>query len=188
DIRQIKGTACNLISQPRYLQPRKKRAYVLVMERFGYGLLRAPVKSINWDAKVKVPMNEINAAERMRVAAFERSDGDRILKIMYALQRRPRSLGACDRVEHGDVLRLSAVRGQIVQDGLISVDTVARQCACAARHLLSARQVEVALGAASSINSIRNSPRRDRGDRHAHACCHSRRRFCRGVLRTGFGT
>jgi regulator of protease activity HflC (stomatin/prohibitin superfamily) len=50
-----------------------------VMEGFGYGILKALVTDIDPDAKVKASMNEINAAQRMRVAATERGEADRIL-------------------------------------------------------------------------------------------------------------
>jgi len=55
-----------------------------VMEGFGYGILKALVTDIDPDAKVKVSMNEINAAQRMRVAATERGEADRILKVKAA--------------------------------------------------------------------------------------------------------
>ena len=56
----------------------------LVMEGFGYGILKALVTDIDPDAKVKESMNEINAAQRMRVAATERGEADRILKVKSA--------------------------------------------------------------------------------------------------------
>jgi regulator of protease activity HflC (stomatin/prohibitin superfamily) len=55
-----------------------------VMEGFGYGILKALVTDIDPDAKVKESMNEINAAQRMRVAATERGEADRILKVKAA--------------------------------------------------------------------------------------------------------
>ncbi len=55
-----------------------------VMEGFGYGILKALVTDIDPDAKVKEAMNEINAAQRMRVAATERGEADRILKVKSA--------------------------------------------------------------------------------------------------------
>lgn len=55
-----------------------------VMEGFGYGILKALVTDIDPDAKVKISMNEINAAQRMRVAATERGEADRILKVKAA--------------------------------------------------------------------------------------------------------
>jgi regulator of protease activity HflC (stomatin/prohibitin superfamily) len=55
-----------------------------VMEGFGYGILKALVTDIDPDAKVKASMNEINAAQRMRVAATERGEADRILKVKAA--------------------------------------------------------------------------------------------------------
>ena len=55
-----------------------------VMEGFGYGILKALVTDIDPDANVKMSMNEINAAQRMRVAATERGEADRILKVKAA--------------------------------------------------------------------------------------------------------
>ena len=55
-----------------------------VMEGFGYGILKALVTDIDPDATVKESMNEINAAQRMRVAATERGEADRILKVKAA--------------------------------------------------------------------------------------------------------
>ncbi len=55
-----------------------------VMEGFGYGILKALVTDIDPDPKVKHSMNEINAAQRMRVAATEKGEADRILKVKAA--------------------------------------------------------------------------------------------------------
>jgi regulator of protease activity HflC (stomatin/prohibitin superfamily) len=55
-----------------------------VMEGFGYGILKALVTDIDPDAKVKMSMNEINAAQRLRVAATEKGEADRILKVKAA--------------------------------------------------------------------------------------------------------
>jgi len=55
-----------------------------VMDGFGYGILKALVTDIDPDPKVKESMNEINAAQRMRVAATERGEADRILKVKSA--------------------------------------------------------------------------------------------------------
>jgi regulator of protease activity HflC (stomatin/prohibitin superfamily) len=55
-----------------------------VMEEFGYGILKALVTDIDPDEKVKHSMNEINAAQRMRVAATEKGEADRILKVKAA--------------------------------------------------------------------------------------------------------
>src|SRR5688572_6254268 len=51
-----------------------------VMDGFGYGILKALVTDIEPDARVKESMNEINAAQRMRVAATEKGEADRILR------------------------------------------------------------------------------------------------------------
>ncbi|MDQ3363938.1 MAG: SPFH domain-containing protein [Myxococcota bacterium] len=55
-----------------------------VMENFGYGILKALVTDIEPDARVKEAMNEINAAQRMRVAAHEKGEAERILKVKLA--------------------------------------------------------------------------------------------------------
>jgi len=55
-----------------------------VMDGFGYGILKALVTDIEPDARVKESMNEINAAQRMRVAATEKGEAERILKVKSA--------------------------------------------------------------------------------------------------------
>ena len=55
-----------------------------VMEGFGYGILKALVTDIDPDPKVKQSMNEINAAQRMRVVATEKGEAERILKVKAA--------------------------------------------------------------------------------------------------------
>lgn len=55
-----------------------------VMEGFGYGILKALVTDIDPDPKVKQSMNEINAAQRMRVAATEKGEAERIIKVKSA--------------------------------------------------------------------------------------------------------
>jgi len=55
-----------------------------VMDDFGYGIIKALVTDIDPDKKVKESMNEINAAQRMRVAASEKGEADRILKVKAA--------------------------------------------------------------------------------------------------------
>jgi regulator of protease activity HflC (stomatin/prohibitin superfamily) len=55
-----------------------------VMADFGYGIVKALVTDIDPDHKVKEAMNEINAAQRMRVAATEKGEAERILKVKAA--------------------------------------------------------------------------------------------------------
>jgi regulator of protease activity HflC (stomatin/prohibitin superfamily) len=55
-----------------------------VMDDFGYGIVKALVTDIDPDDKVKKSMNEINAAQRMRVAAAEKGEADRILRVKAA--------------------------------------------------------------------------------------------------------
>src|SRR5207302_352097 len=55
-----------------------------VMDGFGYGIVKALVTDIDPDHKVKEAMNEINAAQRMRVAATEKGEAERILKVKAA--------------------------------------------------------------------------------------------------------
>ncbi len=55
-----------------------------VMDDFGYGILKTLVTDIDPDTKVKQAMNEINAAQRLRVAANEKGEADKILKVKAA--------------------------------------------------------------------------------------------------------
>lgn len=55
-----------------------------VMDDFGYGIVKALVTDIDPDRKVKEAMNEINAAQRMRVAATEKGEAERILRVKSA--------------------------------------------------------------------------------------------------------
>ncbi len=54
------------------------------MDDFGYGILKALVTDIDPDAKVKEAMNEINAAQRLRVAANEKGEAEKILRVKAA--------------------------------------------------------------------------------------------------------
>jgi regulator of protease activity HflC (stomatin/prohibitin superfamily) len=55
-----------------------------IMVGFGFEILNALVTDIEPDPKVKESMNEINAAQRMRVAATEKGEAERILKVKQA--------------------------------------------------------------------------------------------------------
>jgi regulator of protease activity HflC (stomatin/prohibitin superfamily) len=55
-----------------------------VMDDFGYGIVKALVTDIDPDHKVKEAMNEINAAQRFRVAATEKGEAERILRVKSA--------------------------------------------------------------------------------------------------------
>lgn len=55
-----------------------------MMDDFGYGILKALVTDIDPDAKVKEAMNEINAAQRQRVASEEKGEAEKILKVKSA--------------------------------------------------------------------------------------------------------
>lgn len=55
-----------------------------VMDDFGYGILKALVTDIDPDAKVKTSMNEINAAQRLREAAVQQAEADKIRVVKAA--------------------------------------------------------------------------------------------------------
>jgi len=61
-----------------------KNELSLTMDGFGYGIVKALVTDIDPDERVKSAMNEINAAQRQRVAASEKGEADRILKVKAA--------------------------------------------------------------------------------------------------------
>jgi regulator of protease activity HflC (stomatin/prohibitin superfamily) len=54
------------------------------MDEYGYNIVKALVTDIDPDEKVKRAMNEINAAQRQRVAAEEKGEAERILKVKAA--------------------------------------------------------------------------------------------------------
>jgi regulator of protease activity HflC (stomatin/prohibitin superfamily) len=55
-----------------------------VMDAFGYGIIKALVTDIEPDAKVKASMNEINAAQRLREAAIQQAEADKIRVVKAA--------------------------------------------------------------------------------------------------------
>ncbi|KKT01342.1 MAG: Band 7 protein [candidate division TM6 bacterium GW2011_GWF2_43_17] len=55
-----------------------------VMHDFGYDILKALITDIEPDTHVKKAMNEINAAQRMRLAAVEKGEADKILRVKAA--------------------------------------------------------------------------------------------------------
>ncbi|MBR1734221.1 MAG: SPFH domain-containing protein [Alphaproteobacteria bacterium] len=54
------------------------------MSEFGYGIIETLVTDINPDPNVKAAMNEINTAQRLRVAATEKGEAEKILKVKQA--------------------------------------------------------------------------------------------------------
>ncbi|MDQ6985971.1 MAG: SPFH domain-containing protein [Candidatus Dojkabacteria bacterium] len=54
------------------------------MENFGFIILNSLVTDIDPDQKVKLAMNEINAAERLKVAATEKAETAKIMKVKDA--------------------------------------------------------------------------------------------------------
>ncbi len=55
-----------------------------VMHDFGYDILKALITDIEPDTHVKKAMNEINTAQRMRLAAVEKGEADKILRVKAA--------------------------------------------------------------------------------------------------------
>ena len=54
------------------------------MAEFGYGIIKALVTDVNPDANVKAAMNEINTAQRLRIAATEKGETEKIMKVKHA--------------------------------------------------------------------------------------------------------
>jgi len=61
-----------------------KRELEEQMAEFGYGIIKALVTDIDPDANVKAAMNEINTAQRLRIAATEKGEAEKIMKIKKA--------------------------------------------------------------------------------------------------------
>lgn len=55
-----------------------------IMKDYGYAIANTLVTDIDPDAKVKASMNEINAAQRQRVAAQEKGEAEKILAVKKA--------------------------------------------------------------------------------------------------------
>jgi len=55
-----------------------------VMTTFGYAIVQALVTDIEPDARVKASMNEINAAQRLRVAAADQAEAQKIVAVKAA--------------------------------------------------------------------------------------------------------
>ena len=55
-----------------------------VMDDFGYGIVKTVVTDIDPDTMVKAAMNEINAAQRLRVAASEKEEAEKIIQVKAA--------------------------------------------------------------------------------------------------------
>lgn len=55
-----------------------------IMDDFGYGILKTLVTDIDPDANVKSSMNQINAAQRLRVAAVEEAEAEKIRVVKAA--------------------------------------------------------------------------------------------------------
>ncbi len=54
------------------------------MENFGYTIIQTLVTDIDPDEKVKAAMNEINAAQRLRRAALERAEAEKVAVVKAA--------------------------------------------------------------------------------------------------------
>ena len=61
-----------------------KKELDIVMDDFGYNIVKTLVTDIDTDAKVKSSMNEINAAQRMREAAIQQAEAEKIRVVKAA--------------------------------------------------------------------------------------------------------
>lgn len=61
-----------------------KKELDIVMDDFGYNIVKTLVTDIDPDAKVKSSMNEINAAQRMREAAIQQAEAEKIRVVKAA--------------------------------------------------------------------------------------------------------
>lgn len=61
-----------------------KKELDIVMDDFGYSIIKTLVTDIDPDAKVKSSMNEINAAQRMREAAIQQAEAEKIRVVKAA--------------------------------------------------------------------------------------------------------
>ncbi|MDR1333160.1 MAG: SPFH domain-containing protein [Holosporales bacterium] len=98
------------------------------MSDFGYEIIKALVTDIDPDANVKSAMNEINTAQRLRVAATERGEAEKILKVKQA-----------EAEAEASILHGRGIAGQrkAIVDGLShSVDEFAKQTGLSAPNVM----------------------------------------------------
>ena len=55
-----------------------------IMSGYGYAIIQSLVVDIRVDEKVKMAMNEINASKRLREAAAEKAEADKIVQVKAA--------------------------------------------------------------------------------------------------------
>jgi regulator of protease activity HflC (stomatin/prohibitin superfamily) len=55
-----------------------------IMNHYGYSILNALVTDLNPDPRVRDAMNEINASKRLKEAAYQRAEGEKVLKVKRA--------------------------------------------------------------------------------------------------------
>ncbi len=98
------------------------------MADFGYEIIKALVTDIDPDANVKSAMNEINTAQRLRVAATEKGEAEKILKVKQA----EAEAEAC--ILHGKGV---AGQRQAIIEGLCqSVDEFVKQTGTTPTHVM----------------------------------------------------
>lgn len=61
-----------------------KAQLVEVFTTYGYTILQTLVTDLSPDAKVRDAMNEINASKRLKEAAYQRAEGEKVLKVKRA--------------------------------------------------------------------------------------------------------
>ena len=61
-----------------------KSQLVEVFSTYGFTILQALVTDLSPDARVRDAMNEINASKRLKEAAYQRAEGEKVLKVKRA--------------------------------------------------------------------------------------------------------
>ena len=79
--RELSGTCCIVLWLK---EPRQNWRCVGVMSEYGFVIHNALVTDISPDGRVKTAMNEINASKRLKEAAFEKAEGEKILLVKSA--------------------------------------------------------------------------------------------------------
>jgi len=79
-----KSTLDEVFEQKEELADAVKAALQEAMDGYGYAIVNALVSDIVPDEKVKAAMNEINAAQRLRVAANEKGEAEKTLAVKAA--------------------------------------------------------------------------------------------------------
>jgi len=85
----VRASLCNLTLDQSFeakdeISHEVKKHLAEVMDTYGYTILNALVTDLTPDDRVRNAMNEINASKRLKEAAYQRAEGEKVVKVKNA--------------------------------------------------------------------------------------------------------